>query len=56
MWWKKMTIAISWRKFKDAFFKIFRGVKEEEFFSTIIILQQKGSVDEYTREWETLEK
>ena len=54
MWWKKLTHSISWRKFKDAFFKIFQGVKEEEFFSALIKLRQKGSVDEYTQEWETL--
>ena len=54
MWWKKTTLAISWRKFKDVFFKIFQGIKEEELFSTLIKLRQKGNVDEYTREWETL--
>ena len=54
MWWNKTTLAISWRKFKDAFFKRFQGIKEENFFSTFIKLRQKGDVDEYTREWETL--
>jgi len=54
MWWKKTTIAISWRNFKDAFFKRFQGVKEEEFFSALIRLRQKGNVEKYTREWETL--
>ena len=54
MWWKKMTLSISWRKFKDAFFKRFQGIKEENVFSTFIKLGQKGDVDEYTREWETL--
>ena len=32
MWWKKTTLAISWTKFKDSFFKIFQGIKEEFFF------------------------
>ena len=54
MWWKKTTLTISWRNFKDAFFKIFQGVKAKEFFSTLIRLRQKGNVDEQTREWETL--
>ena len=54
MWWKNMTLAISWKKLKNAFFKRFQGIKEEEFFSTLTRLQQKGDVDEYTREWETL--
>lgn len=53
MWRKKTTHVISWRKFKDTFFKIFQGVREEEFFSKLIKLRQKGSVDEYTQEWET---
>lgn len=39
---------------KNVFFKRFQGVKEEEFFSILTRLQQKGDVDEYTREWETL--
>lgn len=54
MWWKKTTRIISWRKFKDELFKRFQGVKEEVFFSKVIKLRQKGSVDEYTQEWETL--
>lgn len=54
MWWKKTTPAISWIKWKDAFFKRFQGIKEEEFFSTLIRLRQKGNVDEYTQEWKTL--
>ena len=32
MWWKKTIHVISWRKFKDAFFNGFQGVREEEFF------------------------
>ena len=48
MCWKKTTHVISWRRFKDAFFKRFQGVKEEEFFSKLIKLRPKGSVDEYT--------
>jgi len=54
MWWKKMTLAISWKKFKNALYKRFQGVKEEELFSALTRLEQKGSVEEYTREWETL--
>ena len=41
MRWKNMMLAISWTKFKDAFFKIFQGIKEEKFFSTFIKLRQK---------------
>lgn len=49
-----MTHAISWKKFKNAFFKRFQGVKEEDFFEELTRLQEKGDVDEYTREWENL--
>ena len=48
MWWKKTTLATSWKKFKNAFLKRLQGVKEEEFFSALTRLQQKGDVDEYT--------
>jgi hypothetical protein len=54
MWWKKTGYAISWTKFKNDFFKRFQGIKEEEFFTELMRLQQKGDVDEFTREWETL--
>jgi len=47
MWWKKMTLAISWNKFKNAFFKSFQGLNKEEFFSALTRLQQKEDVDEY---------
>lgn len=46
MWWKKTTLAISWRKFKNVFFKRIQGVKEEELLSTLTRLEQKGDVDE----------
>lgn len=49
MWWKKTTQAISWTKYKNAFLKRYQGVKEEEFFSTLTMLQQKRDVDEYAR-------
>jgi len=41
MWWKKTTHAISGMKLKNAFFKRFQGVKEEEFFSALTRLQEK---------------
>jgi len=53
-WWKKTTLAINWKKFKNAFFKRFQGVKEEEFFSALTKLQQKADVGEYTQECKTL--
>lgn len=41
LWWKKSSHGISWRKFRDAFFKRFQGIKEEEFFTTLTRLKQK---------------
>jgi len=40
-WWIKTTLAISWKKSKNTFFKSFQGVKEEEFFSSLTRLQKK---------------
>jgi hypothetical protein len=50
MWWKKTSFSISWNTFKDDFFKIFQGIKEEDFFTELTRLQQKGNVDEFTRD------
>jgi len=49
-----MTHSINWNKFKNALFKRFQGLKEEKLFLGFISRQQKGDVDEYTQEWETL--
>jgi hypothetical protein len=54
MWWKKTGYAISWTKFKKEFFKRSPGIKEEEFFTELMRLQQKGNVDDFTCDWETL--
>jgi hypothetical protein len=51
---EKNGYTISWTKFKDDFFKRFQGIKEEEFFTELMRLQQKGNVDDFTRDWETL--
>jgi len=36
-----MTLAINWKKFKNAFFKRFQGVKEEDLFSTLTTSNKK---------------
>jgi hypothetical protein len=51
---EKTGYAISWTKFKNEFFKRFQGIKEEDFFTELMRLQQKGNVDDFTRDWETL--
>jgi hypothetical protein len=40
--------------FKNDFFKRFQGITENKFFSKLTRLQQKGSVDEFTHQWEAL--
>ena len=56
MWWKMTTrvCSFSWNNFKNDLLKRFQGVIEKKLFAKITILQQKGSVDEYTCEWEAL--
>jgi hypothetical protein len=56
MWWNFATKMsyYSWARFKDNFFK-FQGVAEKEFFANLTKIQQKGGVEEYTYEWESLE-
>ena len=56
MWWKTTTrvCSFSWNNFKNDLLERFQGVIEKEFFAKITRLQQKGSVDEYTCEWEAL--
>jgi hypothetical protein len=54
MWWKKTGYPINWSKFKNEFFKRFQCIKEEYFFIELTRLQQKGSVDDFTCEWEAL--
>ena len=37
-------------------FNRFQGIKEDEFFSKLTRLQQVGSVEEFTHQWESLSK
>ena len=54
--WKTTTQAysLSWNTFKNDLLNRFQGVIEKDFFAKITRLQQKGSIDEYTCEWEAL--
>ena len=33
---------------------MFQGITEDEFFSKLTILQQRGSVEEFTHQWESI--
>ena len=57
MWWKvtTRTTNLNWNTLKNDFFKRFEYLKEKDFFAKLTRLQQKGDVDEYTDEWESLE-
>ena len=39
---------------KNDFFKRFEYLKEKDFFAKLTRVQQKGNIDEYTNEWESL--
>jgi hypothetical protein len=54
LWWIGGTQSYNWNSFKNDFFKRFQGITENNFFSKLIKLQQKGSVDEFTHQWEAL--
>jgi hypothetical protein len=54
LWWKGRIQSYTWNSFKNDFFKRFQGISEQEFFSKLTRLQQKGSVDEFTHQWEAL--
>lgn len=53
MWWKKSSYSINSNKFKDKFFK-HSTISKKIFFAEFTRLQQKGNVDDFTREWEAL--
>ena len=54
MWWKGENLSYNWRQFKNDFFKRFQGITEDEFFSKLTRLQQRGSVEDFTHQWESL--
>ncbi len=54
MWWKAEKVSYTWHTFKNDFFKRFQGITEDEFFKKLTHLQQKGSVEEFTSQWEAL--
>ena len=54
LWWKRDNFAYTWNLFKNDFFNRFQGIKEDEFFSKLTRLQQVGSVEEFTHQWESL--
>jgi len=45
---EKTRYAINWNKFKDEFLKRFQGIKEEDLFTELTRLQQKGNMDGFT--------
>ena len=42
LWWKRDNFTYTWNLFKNYFFNRFQGIKEDEFFSKLTILQQVG--------------
>ena len=54
MWWKGDNFAYTWNWFKNDFLKRFQGINEDELFSKLTRLQQKGNVEEFTHQWESL--
>lgn len=50
-WWNIQTtnIFVSWDTFKRDFFKRFQDMEEKDNFAKLIRLQQKGMLEEYTR-------
>jgi hypothetical protein len=54
LWWKGRIQSYNWNSFKNDFFKRFQGISEKYFFSKLTRLQQKGSIDEFTHQWEAL--
>ena len=48
MWWKGDKFEYTWNLFKNDFLKRFQGINEDEFFSKLTRLQQKGNVKEFT--------
>ena len=53
LWWRRDNFTYTWNFFKNDFFNRFQGIKEDEFFSKLTILQQVGSVEEFTHHWES---
>ena len=54
MCWKGDNFAYTWNLFKNDFLKRFQGINEDKFFSKLTRLQQKGNVEEFTHQWESL--
>ena len=54
LWWKRDNFTYTWNLFKNNFFNRFQGIKEDDFFSKLTRLQQVGSVEEFTHQWECL--
>jgi hypothetical protein len=54
IWWKGRIQSYTWNSFKNVFFLRFQGILEQECFSKLTRLQQKGSIDEFTHQWESL--
>ena len=53
LWWRD-NFTYTRNLFKNDFLNRFQGIKEDEFFSKLTRLQQVGSVEEFTHQWESL--
>ena len=54
IWWKGDNFSFTWKLLKNDFLKRVQGITEDKFFSNLTRLQEKGSVEEFTHQWESL--
>lgn len=56
LWWssKCMGCLFNWKNFKNALLKRFHDEEENDVYERFVHLKQKGSMSEYTRDWEVL--
>jgi hypothetical protein len=54
LWWKGRIQSYDWNSFKNIFFKDFKASRKMIFFSKVTRLQKKGSICEFTNQWEAI--
>jgi hypothetical protein len=56
LWWSRKCDARSfhWQSFTTALLKRFHDEEDDDLYNKFVHLKQKGSVNDYTHEWEVL--